>query len=804
MTSEIALTLFIVVITAVLFITEWLRADVVALLVLGALAVTGLVTPAEALSGFSNPAVVTVWAMFIISGGLAATGVANAIGDQVMRVAGRGEIRLLIVIMLTAALLSAFMNNVGVAALMLPVVMSIARRSQIPPSRLLMPLAFACLLGGLTTLIGTPPNILASDALSEAGLNSFGMFDFALVGVPLMLLGILAAALGGRYLLPKRDVEKETATSTSSVQATSTSSVQATSASSGQATSTSSGQVSSTTSDDRYHLQDRLFTAQIAPSSPLAGKTLAESRLGDVLGVNVVGIIRNGHTNLAPLPTAVLQGNDKLLVVGRREQVDKLRQQQLTVIPASEPVRGVETAVFKLMPGSTLAAKTLAEVDFRGRFGVNVLALRRNGLQNVRGLAQEKLRVQDKLVVQGNPVQITNLAAQPDFSQIAGETAEFSQMSENLLLIRIPPDSTLVGQTLRESQLGDVMGLTVLGRVLEEQFEPLIATDNLLKADDVLLVQGMPDDLAALAQLATLEVASDPSDLHQLETEQVGLVQATLSPYTAVVGKTLSQIHFREKFGLTVVAIWREGRPYRHGLAAMPLQLGDGLLLYGPRSARPVLAAEPDFILLEAADQPPLKTHKAPVALFIMALVLLPVILNWLPISIAAVMGALLMVITRCLSMDEAYRQIEWKAVFLIAGMLPLGIAMQTSGTADFLAQGMITAVAPLGILAVVAALFLLTNVASQIMPNAVVVVLMAPIVLKTAVDLQVSPYSLMMAVAIAASVSFLSPVGHPANVLVMGPGGYRFSDYVKLGLPLTLVIFVATMLLLPLFWPLQ
>jgi len=779
MTGEIALTLFVVCITAVLFITEWLRADVVALLVLGALAVTGLVTPTEALSGFSNPAVVTVWAMFIISGGLAATGGANAIGDQVMRVAGRGEIRLLIVIMLTAAALSAFMNNVGVAALMLPVVMSIARRSQTPPSRLLMPLAFACLLGGLTTLIGTPPNILASDALNEAGLDAFGMFDFAPVGVPLMLLGIFSIALAGRYLLPNRDVEKETAVS---------------------------APTSASPSDDRYHLQDYLFTAQLASHSPLAGKTLVESRLGDVLGVTVVGILRNGHTNLAPSPTAVLQSGDKMLVIGRREEVEKLRQQQLTVMPAaaSAPVRGVETAVFNLIPGSTLAAKTLAEVDFRGRFGVNVLALRSDKKQRTRGLAQEKLHVHDKLVVQGNPVQIANLAAQPDFTQIAGETAEFTQMGGNLLLLRVPSNSALVGQTLRESHLGDVMGLTVLGRVQEGQFESLSAMDDRLQADDALLVQGMPDDLAALTQLATLEVAPDCSDLEQLETEKVGLAQATLSPYTAVVGKTLSDIHFREKFGLTVVAIWREGRPYRHRLATMPLQLGDGLLLYGPRSARPVLAAEPDFILLEATDQPALKMRKAPVALFIMALVLLPVILNWLPISITAVMGALLMVITGCLSMDEAYRQIEWKAVFLIAGMLPLGIAMQTSGTADFLAQGMITAVAPLGMLAVVAALFLLTSVASQIMPNAVVTVLMAPIVLTTAVDLNLSPYSLMMTVAIAASASFISPVGHPANILVMGPGGYRFSDYIKLGLLLTVVIFVATMLLLPMFWPLQ
>jgi di/tricarboxylate transporter len=783
MTSEIALTLTIVFIAAVLFITEWLRADVVALLVLGALAVTGLVTPVEALSGFSNPAVVTVWAMFIISGGLAATGVANTIGDQVMRLAGRGEIRLLIVIMLTAAVLSAFMNNVGVAALMLPVVVSIARQSHIPPSRLLMPLAFACLLGGLTTLIGTPPNIIASDALNEAGLGAFSMFDFALVGVPLMLLGVLFIALIGRYLLPQRDVTKETAVSTSSRQTVSP----------------------SLSYGDRFHLEDRLFTAQLPVDSPLAGKTLAESRLGDVLGVTVVGIVRNGHANLAPTATAVLQGGDQLLVVGRREQVEALAQQHLNIFDADDAVMmtGVETAVLLLLPGSTLVGQTLAKADFRGRYGVNVLAIQRGSETITEELARESLHVQDKIVVQGNSVQIANLSAQPDFKQTVGEMAEFTQMGKNLLLLRVPPDSSLVGKSLRQSQLGNVMGLTVLGRMENEQIIPLSQADAVLQADEVLLVQGSADSLKILAQLAAVQVTQTAIDISDLQTEQVGLVQATLSPYSSLVDKTLHEIHFREKFGLTVVALWRSGRPYRHNLADMPLHFGDGLLLYGPHAAHAVLAAEPDFILLEASAQPALKTQKAPIALVIMALVLGPVILEWLPISIAAVMGALLMVISGCLSMDEAYRQIEWKAVFLIAGMLPLGIAMQTSGTADFLAQGMITAVAPLGILAVVAALFLLTNAASQIMPSAVVVVLMAPIVLTTAVDLSVSPYSLMMTIAIAASISFLSPVGHPANVLVMGPGGYRFTDYVKMGLPLTLVVFAVTMLLLPLFWPL-
>jgi di/tricarboxylate transporter len=194
----------------VLLITERVRMDVVALLVLGTLAVTGLVTPTDALSGFSNPAVVTVWAMFILSAALARTGVAEQIGRSVLHLAGSSEARMIAVIMLTAGFLSAFMNNIGVAALMLPVVMEVARRSGRPPSRLLMPLAYGCLLGGLTTLIGTPPNLLASDALREQGLTPFAMFDYTPVGIVAMLGGVAFVALIGRRLLPRRDPARET------------------------------------------------------------------------------------------------------------------------------------------------------------------------------------------------------------------------------------------------------------------------------------------------------------------------------------------------------------------------------------------------------------------------------------------------------------------------------------------------------------------------------------------------------------------------------------------------------------------
>ena len=778
MSVEIVLTLLIVVIAALFFVTEWVRADVVALLVLVFLAISGLVTPEEAVAGFSNPAVITVWAMFVISGGLAATGVAQIIGNQLLKIAGGGELRLLLFITMTAALLSAFMNNVGVAALMLPVVMSIARERRIPPSQLLMPLAFACLLGGLTTLIGTPPNILASDALRSAGYGRFGMFDFALVGVPLMIIGVLFMGLTSRYLLPRRNVEAETADFDNNINRT----------------------------DDRYHLDEALFVTQLTAHSTLVGKTLAESHLGDVLGVHVVAIRRDEQLLLAPEPATILQALDQLMLVGHPEQVERLQNKQFELEPVtqvSQQLTDFETAVFKLQSQSILIGKSLQDLHFRERFEVNVLAIERADKIHYRGLAQEILQADDDLIIQGAQAQIAQFAQLPDFEQTAGETAEFAQMGENILLLRVPSHSSLVGQTLRESHLGDLFHFTVLGRVKAEKIEPIAKAEITFQPNDLLLVQGSEDDIATFTEFATLHVDQASFVLEELESDHVGLVQATLSPYTTVANKTLREIHFREKFGLTVVAIWRNGRAYRHNLADLPLQLGDGLLLHGPRSALSVFTAEQDFVLLESAIQPKVKSEKMPIALLIMVLVLLPVLMNWLPIAITAVMGAALMVITGCLTMDDAYRQIEWRAVFLIAGMIPLGIALETTGASGLIADRMIQFAAPFGVMAVIATLYLVTNIASQIMPSSVVVVLMAPIALNAAEDLNFSPETVLMCIAIAASLCLMSPVGHPANVMVMGPGGYKFKDYVRYGLPLTLLLFFVCMFLLPLFWPL-
>jgi di/tricarboxylate transporter len=783
MTPDIALVLGTILLAVVLFVTERLPMEVVALLVLVGLALSGLITPAEALSGFSNPAVVTVWAMFILSGGLARTGVASLLGRHVLRLAGQGEVRLVVVIMLTAGVMSAFMNNVGVAALLLPVTMDIAQRTGSPPSRLLMPLAFGSLLGGLNTLIGTPSNILVSDAARDYGLQPFQLFDFAPVGLPITVVGIAFMVLVGRRLLPQRDPAREELPN----------------------------------SNDRnlrefYGLQERLFLLRLPADSPLAGKTLAQSRLGAVLGLNVVAILRDRRTQLAPNPDTLLHIGDQLLVQGRSDRLAELGRNHLLLEgDALEVDRLVSSemgiAELRLSPGSSLVGQTLWQSGFRRRFGVNVLALRRGDALRRADLRDLRLQAGDILLVQGPHTALEALHGPPDFEFVrpasGADVADIYHLHERLVALYVPADSTLVGRTLADGRLGEAFGLTVLGIQRGETTHLMPAPEEQVQAHDTLLVEGRTEDLATLRGLEALQVEHQaPADLGALESAEAGLAEVVLSPHTTLAGKTLRELHFREKYGLSVLAIWREGRAYRSNLGDMALRLGDALLLYGPHEKLKVLGSEPDFLVLTEEVQAAPRLKRAPWAVGIMAAVLLPVIVGWVPISIAAVAGAVLMVLTGCLTMEEAYRHIEWRAVFLIAGMLPLGLAMEQTGTAQFLAEGLVATLGGLGPLAVVAGLFLLGAAATQVMPSAAVAVLLAPMAFNAAVSLGISPYALLMAVAMAASASFLSPVAHPANLLIMGPGGYRFVDYIRVGLPLTLVVLVVLLLVLPVFWP--
>lgn len=783
MTPEIGLVLGILGTAVVLFVTDKVRVDVVALLVLLALALSGLVTSQEALSGFSNPAVITVWAVFILSGGLTRTGIAALLGRQVLRVAGRSEMGLVTAIMLSAGGLSAFMNNVGVAALLLPVVMDIARRTGTPPSKLLIPLAFSSLLGGLTTLIGTPPNILISDALAEYGLAPFSLFDFTPAGGAVLLAGIAYMALVGRHRLPARDPERLAA----------------------------GAQGDGADLSEIYRLRERLSVLHVPEGSILAGKSLAESRIGSALGVNVVGVHRRGETRLAPNPETVLRAGDRLLVEGQLDRLGELRgarphlrfeEESPTVLKLM--CDELDFHELALTPGSSLVGHTLRQLDFRGRYGVSVLALWRQGALHRARLADRLLEAGDVLLVQGPCEEMEVFDDNSDFV-VSKARRELYPCAERLMMIHVPEGSSLKGKTLPQARLGEDFGLIVLGVARDGTAGLITDTKTPLEIGDVLLAEGRPEDLMTVQGLHDLRIDDHSlAELGKLEDPKVGLAEVALSPRTAMAGRTLRDMHFRERYGLSVLAILREGQVIRTGLRTIPLRFGDALLLYGPRDRIRLLHSEPGFIVLTEEAAQPLRLAKAPLALAAMAAVLVPVILGWLPIHLAAIGGATLMVLTRCLTMDEAYRFIEWRAVFLIAGMLPLGIALEKTGAAHFLTGHVVSVVGELGPLGVVAGLYLTTAIGAQIMPTAAVAILMAPIAINTAHDLGLSPHALMMTVALSASASFMSPVAHPANILIMGPGGYRFTDYIRVGLPLTVVCLVVAVLVVPLLWPLE
>ncbi|TVR37817.1 MAG: SLC13 family permease [Bacteroidia bacterium] len=784
MTLEILIVFSILGGALLLFFTGWIRMDIVALLVIGTLAFTGLLTPHQALAGFSNPAVITVWAMFILSAALYQTGVARIIGRQLIYLAGHSEIRLIIMIMLSSGFMSAFMNNIGVAALMLPVVMDLARSTNTPPSRLLMPLAYGCLLGGLTTLIGTPPNLLISYALEDAGETPFRLFDYTPVGLGAVFGGVLFVAFIGRFLLPRKDVIGET--------------------------SRQAGK----TLQAAYALQERTFMVHVRPSSQLVGKTLEDSRLRAGLGLNVLSIVRNNINILDPGPQTIIKANDKLHVQGRVDTLTAMKQWQVMLPDETglkiENLLQYDLQIFEAVipEQSAFAGKRLRDTDFRKRLGINVLALKKEDRIQRSLLHDMVLQAGDTLLLQGPRDRVAILEKEEKISgpvKVSPEmlTEEY-KLHEVLFLMEVTEDTELFERAIAESQIGSAFGLTVLGSLAKDGTLISYAPDQSFEHEGHLLVKGDVRDLPLLRGLKDLQILEEtPPGVQSLESEDIQMAEIVLAPRTLLAGKTLREINFRKKYGLTVLAIWREGRAYRTNLHDLPLRFGEALLLYGRRDKLELIGSEPDFIMLTQMGGQPMRTNKALTSILVMAAVLTPVLLGFVPLAIAAVIGIALMVLTGCLKMEEAYRAIEWRAVFLIAGMLPLGTAMQETGAASLVATGVVDVFGTIGPWGVIAGLYLFTALATLAIPPPALVVIMAPIALEAAGNYGISPQAMMMAIAMAAAACFMSPLSHPANLLVMGPGGYKFSHYLKVGIPLTLVVMAMVMILLPIFWPL-
>jgi di/tricarboxylate transporter len=586
MELEAVLVLTILVGAVALFISEKYPIDFVALLVLGVLLALRLVTPAEGISGFSNPATVTVAAMFILSAGLQKTGATGAIGHLMVRF-GRSYFTALVVIMGTITVISAFVNNTAAVAVFIPLVMIVANRRKIAASRLLIPLSYASQFGGVCTLIGTSTNLLVSSISDQAGYGSFSMFEFARMGLILFVAGVLFFLLLGRWLLPERKAQELAVA---------------------------------------YQLGEYITEMRVAENSPLIGKSVLESRLGEDHDVTVLRLLHVTKAVWAPLRQAV-QGGDVLLVRGKLSELMRLRD----------------------------SAKLELNVEF-------------------------KLR-----------------------------------------------DETLQSEDLR-------------------------------------------------------------------------LVQALVAPGSDLIGSTLKDLDFRNRFKSLVLAIQRRGETISDKLNSVRFQLGDALLIQAHEEQIKGLRSDENLIVLDEVPLVALR-HKAPLVLGILAAVVGLAAFNVMPILVTALLGCLALVLTRCLRLEEAYHAINWQVIFLLAGILPLGIAMQKTGAAGFIAERAVGMVGGMGPVAVLAVVYLMTSVMTDTMSNNAAAVLLAPIAISTAEQVGVDPRPFLMAITFAASTGFSTPVGYQTNTMIYNPGGYRYTDFLRTGVPLSILFWILSVIFIPRLW---
>ncbi|MCC7358655.1 MAG: SLC13 family permease [Anaerolineales bacterium] len=598
MPPAIWLLLLIIAGATALFLSEKLRPDLVALLVMLSLGVSGLLTAREAFSGLSNPSVILIIAVFIVTGALFRTGVSAVIGHWLVRAAGRSAARLTALVVLAAGTLSLFMNNIASAAVIMPAVMDATQRTRLSPSKILLPMAFATQLGGMATLL-TTANIVTSGVLVSLGLPGLGLFDFLSVGGPAALAGLAYLALAAGRMLPARltaaDLEAPDAAPTPLA--------------------------------ERYQLHERLQAARVLPGSPLVGRPLAQTGLRAELGANVIGIQRREQLRLSPAPRERLQAGDLLLLETR--------------------------------------------------------------------------------------------------------------------------------------------------------------------------------DLAP-AGLQALGLAPAPSEDwgSRLAAGDVGLVEVLVGPRSAYLGRTLREIQFRSKFNLSVVALLQGDRIYRAAAAEVPLRGGEALLVHGSRAGLDLLRLDPDWIVLSLSPRDERRPKKLWLALGLLVATLAASVVSSWPVGAVFLVGALAMVLTGCLTMDEAYAAVEWRSVFLVAGMLPVGLALAKTGAAELLGQNLVGLLGQQGPLAAAAGFFIVTATLNQFIPGgSAVPVVLTPIAVSAARGLGADPRAFAVVIAVATGASLLTPFAHPVNVLVMGPGGYTARDYMRFGLPAVALTFVVVLVCLHFFW---
>jgi di/tricarboxylate transporter len=591
-TPEIILLLVIIAITLVLFSLERIPADVVALGVMLSLILTGLLPAEQAFAGFGSDTVMMILGLLILTAALTRTGVVSQVGRLVMRYTGQEPKRLLTIIVISAAVMSAFMSNTASAAFFLPIVLGLAQRTRTSASQLLMPLAFATILTSSVTLVSTSTNLVVSGLLTQYGYEPLGMLELSPVGIPIAIAGIIYMLTIGRRLIPNRLGDDEF--------------------------------------EQPFAARVYLTEVMILPGSPLTGKTLAESGLGSELDLNVLRIVRGKNRYFGARATQRLEEGDVLLVEGKRDEILKIK----------------DTA------------------------GIDIKA---------------------------------------------------------------------------DVKLGD------------------------------------PD------------LASDEAEM----------IEAILLPGSSMIGRTLKRFRFRERYGLQVLAINRQGETIRRKISQVQLRMGDVLLVQGRRSNLALLASDRSLGIVGGVEEQRPNLQRAPLAVAIFVGALALATLGIVSLPVAVLLGALVAFATRCITPEEAYREVEWKAIILIGAMLSLGAAMQATGTADFIAAQLVALVGEANPLALLSGFFVLTVLLTQPMSNQAAAIVVVPIALQLATQLNLNPRTFAMMIAVAASCSYLTPL-EPACLMVYGPGRYKFIDFLKVGSLLTAVVFVIAIVLVPIIWPIN
>lgn len=617
-------TLIILALSAVFFVNGKLRSDLVALCALVLLIVFNILTPEEALSGFSNPIVIMMVGLFVVGGAIFKTGLAKMISSKILRLAGKSELKLFILIMMVTAFIGAFVSNTGTVALMLPIVVSMAASANISPGRFLMPLAFASSMGGMATLIGTPPNLVVDEVLSNARFTDLSFFSFTPIGVICVLIGLVVLIPLSKFFLVKKEDGKDTKTTTGH---------------------------SPKELAKKYQLSDNLYRIQIRPGSRIGGKKLQELNITQAYNLSILEIRRQSSSQGRFLktvdqslagPHTELQENDILYVFGPFEKVNQFAKEQnleLTDTHVSEYVEGAEVeklsvreigiAEVLLMPDSKLINKAVKDSGFRDKYSVNILGIQRKG----------------------------------------------------------------------EYILNDIK-------------------DIKMHAGDILLIQGTWDSIARMSQ----------------------------------------------------------------------------------KQSQWVVLGQP----LEEASKVTLD-YKAPVAALIMVLMIAAMVFDFIPIPpvAAVIIAGILMVLTGCFrNVEEAYKTINWESVVLIAAMLPMSLALEKTGASNLISEKLVSGLGDYGPLVLMAGIYFTTSLLTMFISNTATAVLVAPIALQSAIAINVSPYPFLLAVTVGASMCFASPFSTPPNALVMSAGKYTFMDYVKVGLPLQIVMGIVMVFILPLLLP--